>query len=421
MQTTLSTFQIEIRKNLKHNLIVNLLDGGFFGFGVGFASFITIIPLFVSQMTDSAILIGLIPAIHAVGWQLPQLLTSSWVSRMKRYKPAVLIMTINERIPFFGLAAVSWFFLGKNNSLALFLTFILLIWQGIGGGLTANPWQSMMAKIIPTKRQGAFFGAQAALFNTAASISAILAGLILSRLNPHQDFALLFLLGGGFLCLSMGIIALTREPEDTEKIIHQKRDPFWRGTRTIWQRDVNFRSFMLSRVLMQFATMGYAFYIVYCTRYLDMDVVTAGVLTSVLMISQIVANPVMGWFGDRLGHHTMLKIGLLASVISGVLAWWAPSLIWFYPVMILAGISIVAVWTTSLTMSVQYGTEAHRPTYIGMANTLIAPATLLAPIFGGWLADAVSYQTTFLASAGFGLITLIILQAFVKNPLVIEK
>ncbi|MBC8336169.1 MAG: MFS transporter [Anaerolineales bacterium] len=421
MQTTLSTLQIEIRKNLKHNLIVNLLDGGFFGFGIGFASFITIIPLFVSQMTDSAILIGLIPAIHSVGWQLPQLLAASWVSRMKRYKPAVLMMTIHERIPFFGLAAVSWFFLGKNNSLALTLTFILLIWQGLGGGLAANPWQSMMAKIIPARHQGSFFGGQAALANLAASISAILAGIVLSKLKSPQDFTWLFLLGGISLIISLGIIALTREPEDTQKVNHQKKDPFWLGTRTIWRRDVNFRGFMFSRVLMQFATMGYAFYIVYCTRYLDMDVFTAGVLTSVLMISQIVANPVMGWFGDRLGHHTMLKIGIIASVISGVLAWWATSLIWFYPVMILAGISIVAVWTTSLTMSVQFGTEAHRPTYIGMANTMLAPATLLAPIFGGWLADAVSYQTTFLASAGFGIITLIALQIFVKNPLVIEK
>ncbi|NQU31572.1 MAG: MFS transporter, partial [Anaerolineae bacterium] len=266
-----------------------------------------------------------------------------------------------------------------------------------------------------------FFGGQAALANLAASISAILAGIVLSKLKSPQDFTWLFLLGGISLIISLGIIALTREPEDTQKVNHQKKDPFWLGTRTIWRRDVNFRGFMFSRVLMQFATMGYAFYIVYCTRYLDMDVFTAGVLTSVLMISQIVANPVMGWFGDRLGHHTMLKIGIIASVISGVLAWWATSLIWFYPVMILAGISIVAVWTTSLTMSVQFGTEAHRPTYIGMANTMLAPATLLAPIFGGWLADAVSYQTTFLASAGFGIITLIALQIFVKNPLVIEK
>jgi len=61
----------EIQKTLKHNVLFNLLDGAFFGFGIGFGSFTMIIPLFVSNMTNSALLIGLIPAIHNVGWQLP--------------------------------------------------------------------------------------------------------------------------------------------------------------------------------------------------------------------------------------------------------------------------------------------------------------------------------------------------------------
>ena len=46
-------------KHVRFNAIVNILDGAFFGSALGFASFTTIIPLFVSQLTDSAILIGL--------------------------------------------------------------------------------------------------------------------------------------------------------------------------------------------------------------------------------------------------------------------------------------------------------------------------------------------------------------------------
>lgn len=421
MQTSLTPLQKEVQTNLRHNITVNLLDGGFFGFGLGFSSFITIIPLFVSQMTDSAILIGLIPAIHNVGWQLPQLLTAGWVSRMKRYKPAMLWMTIHERIPFFGLAFVAWFLLGKNNSIALTLTFILLIWQGLGGGFSGNPWQSMIAKIIPKKYQGTFFGGQAALMNGMSSISAIVAGIILTRLDSPRDFALLFLLAGISLTISFSILAMNREPEDSEKIIPEMKEPFWRGTRTIWRRDGYFRSFIFSRILMPFATMGYAFYIVYCIKALDMDEFTAGVLTSVLLITQIIANPLMGWLGDRLGHHNMLKVGVVASVLSGLLAWWAPSQGWFYLIMILTGVSFVVVWTTSMTMSVQFGSEVHRPIYIGMSNSLLAPATLLAPIFGGWLADTYSYQVTFITSAGFGILTLITLQGFVRNTQMLEK
>lgn len=70
-----------IHKHLRFNVFVGLADAALFGVGWGFSSFGTIIPLFVSQMTDSAILIGLIPAIHAVGWQLPQLFTANQVAR----------------------------------------------------------------------------------------------------------------------------------------------------------------------------------------------------------------------------------------------------------------------------------------------------------------------------------------------------
>jgi len=103
-----SLLEIEIRKHLRHNFTVNVLDGAFFGLAMGMASFVTVIPLFVSTLTDSVLLIGLIPAIHTVGWQLPQLLTVNRIARLRRYKPMVILVTINERLPFFGLMVAAW-------------------------------------------------------------------------------------------------------------------------------------------------------------------------------------------------------------------------------------------------------------------------------------------------------------------------
>src|ERR687890_2438214 len=97
------------RKHLRYNIIVNMMDGGFFGLAIGFASFGTILPLFVASMTDSATLIGLVPAIHAAGWLLPQLFTAHHTARQRRYKRTVLLMSIHERIPFLGLAIVALF------------------------------------------------------------------------------------------------------------------------------------------------------------------------------------------------------------------------------------------------------------------------------------------------------------------------
>jgi MFS family permease len=98
------------------------------------------------------------------------------------------------------------------------------------------------------------------------------------------------------------------------------------------------------------------------------------------------------------------------------LAWWAPSASWFYPVFILAGIANVATWTIGLAMLQEFGEENDRPAYIGMANTFVAPFSILAPFIGGWLADAYGYPSAFLASAVFGLITTIVLIGLVDNP-----
>src|SRR5512137_1591046 len=147
----MSELEKSVRKHLRYNLTVNLLDGGFFGLGWGFGSIGTILPLFVSRMTSSALLIGLIPAIHAVGWQLPQLFMANSVSRLRRYKPMVMWLTINERLPYLGLALIAWFAAGLGVKAALVLSFLLIIWQGLGAGFTANGWQSMLAKIIPSE------------------------------------------------------------------------------------------------------------------------------------------------------------------------------------------------------------------------------------------------------------------------------
>ena len=167
------------RKHLRYNVTVGMMDGGLFGLGIGFASFSTILPLYVASMTDSATLIGLVPAIHSAGWLLPQLFTANYTSRLRRYKRTVLWATIHERIPFLGFAIVALLLPKIGLQAGLILTFFLLTWQGLGGGFTANPWTSMISKIIPPESRGTFFGTQAAvanLFISGAAVGAVTGG-----------------------------------------------------------------------------------------------------------------------------------------------------------------------------------------------------------------------------------------------------
>jgi MFS family permease len=412
----LTEMEKDIRANLKHNVTVNLWDGGLFGAALGFASFSTILPLFVASMTDSALLIGLVPAIHSVGWQLPQLFTASRVARMRIYKPYVLTMTIHERIPFLGFAGVALLtsFMGLNAGLAI--TFALLTWQGLGGGFTANPWTSMISKIIPPESRGTFFGFQAGIANLLISLSAIGAGYLLDSLPSPLGFTACFLIAALFFTFSWIALALTHEPEDKEKIIPEVPTHFWDDSKRILRRDKNFNWFLMARFLSQFATMGFSFYIVYALRRFNMDAITAGYLTATLTISQTLANAGMGWLGDKIGHRRMLIAGAVAALLSSLLAWKAGSIVWFFPIFALAGIANVSIWTIGMAMTVGFGTEAERPIYIGLSQTLTAPATILAPLLGGWISDTIGFTRAFSASGVLSIVMLCILIFILREP-----
>jgi MFS family permease len=412
----MSSLEQSIRKHLRFNLAVNLLDGGFYGLGWGFGSIGTILPLFVSHMTTSALLIGLIPAIHAVGWQLPQLFMANSVSRLRRYKPMVMLLTIHERVPYLGLALVALFLGTLGNKLALVLTFAMLIWQGLGAGFTANAWQSMVAKIIPSDWRGTFFGAQAAFANVLMSIAAVAAGYILDRMRAPLNFTLCFVLTAVGMGFSYIFIGLTREPVDNEKTIPERQASPWKGGLEILRRDKNFTAYLVIRLLSQFATMGFAFYIVYGLRRFGMSDLTAGFLTAALTITSTVANALMGWLGDRLGHRAMLIVGSVAVTLSSLMAWGAPSIGWLYPVFILSGLANVAYWTIGMAITVEFGSEETRPTYIGLSNTLVAPFTIIAPLIGGWIAETAGFQTTFMVSAIGGLVIAGLLFWLVHDP-----
>jgi len=413
----LASAREELRGNLRHNFIVNLLDGGFFGAALGFASFMTIIPLFVSTLTSSAVLIGLIPAIHSVGWQLPQLLTADRVARLSRYRPAVLILTVHERIPFLGLALIAWLLPVIEARWALVFTFTLLIWQGLGGGITATAWQSLIARIIPPGRLGTFFGAQSASANLLASGAAVTAGILLERIAFPNNFTICFLLASVAMLISWIFLAKTREPEIPTTRPPRSHRAFLQNIGQILRRDKNFRWFLIARMLSQLGTMAFAFYTVYAVRVLGITEGIVGIMTGILMATQIAANPIMGWVGDRFGHRLSIEIGILAAAVSAGLAWLLDSATGFYFIFALAGIANVALWTTPIAMTLQFGDENDRPIYIGMANTLIAPITFLAPILGGLLADQAGYPITFFISSIAGLVTVFVFHLAVKNPI----
>lgn len=401
--------------NLKHNFVVNLIDGSLFGFGLGFASYTTMIPLFVATLTSSATLIGLVPAIHNVGWQLPQLLLASRIARMERVRPYVMFMTVQERLPILGLGIVGLLVPIIGTQAALVLTFIMLIWQGLGSGLTANAWQIMMSKVIPATIFATFLGAQSSMANLLASVGAYFAGLLLLILKPPYDFATCFIIAAVFYGFSWVFLNLTREEKSEKPSTSYSPQPLWQDVRVILKKDLSFSNFLISRFFAHFGMMAFAFYSVYAVKVLRMSTLQVGIMTSVLMVTMVVMNPILGRLSDKWSRKWVLVIGSACAAASALLAVFTKDLNLFALVFILNGVASTAFWTIGIAMSMEFGEESQRPTYVGMANTLVAPAAIIAPLIGGMLADTFQYTVTFVTSAAFALLSSVLLVLLVDD------
>jgi len=386
------------RSLVRHNFLVNLLDGTFFGLGLGFASWVTVIPLFFASLTDSTVLIGLIATIHLMGWQLPQLFIVGRMSRLRQYRPMVLIMTLHERIPMFVLAGLALLVPYIPRDVALIAAFIVITWQSLGAGLTANAWQSMIAKILPQQIRGTFYGLQSGSANLLASIAAFIAGSLL--LLPYPiNFAICFFLTGVAMMVSFGFLALTREVENTPTPVSPRSVPDqiaqWRA---LLAGDRNFVWFVVARALMQLGQIGAAFYTVYALLSYNVSPQLIGVMTGVMLLVQVISSPLLGYLGDRLGHRAMLAVGCAAMGLASGAAIAAPSGEWFFLVFGLTGLVNSSQWTSTLAFTSEFGNASTRPHYVGLSNTLIVPATLIAPVLGGWIAEVAGFHATFLAA-----------------------
>jgi MFS family permease len=152
-------------------------------------------------------------------------------------------------------------------------------------------------------------------------------------------------------------------------------------------------------MIYQLGMVAFSFYAVYAVGSVGVGVGVVGVLTGLMVFFQMLANPIMGALGDRTNHFFVLFLGTLAAMVSTLLASFLNSAEGLYLVFALAGIASVAGFTTTMVLSLGFGTPAEQSTYIGMSNTFIAPFTLAAPFLAGWMITAHGYQAMFRACA----------------------
>ena len=417
-----TSFHREVEANFRWNFSVNLVDIALIMFGLNLVSQATIMPLLVSQLTSSKIAIGLIPALYSLGYLLPQLLTASFAERLLYKKPFVMLLGgLGERGPFLLIGLVVWSLAGPAPAVALVVFFLLLAISAICNGVATPAWFDLIAKVIPVHKRGLWSGVANSLGAFLGIAGAALAGRILTDWPFPRNFGLCFILAFVAMVMSWVGLALNREPASPTVKPHTGLGHYLKQLPGVLRRDGNYVRFLISRSVANLGGMAAGFFMVYAVERFALGGTEVGTLTGILVGSQAVMNLLWGVIGDRKGHKAVL-CGTAFSVGLATLTLWAASAPpWLWITFILLGVSMAGDSVSGMNIILEFCAPEDRPTYIGLTNTLLAPAKALAPLFGGWLATWAGYREMFVvalvvAALGGGLLTL-----WVREPRHIQQ
>jgi MFS family permease len=209
---------------------------------------------------------------------------------------------------------------------------------------------------------------------------------------------------------------MTREPVQRvpDTVIAQQSAPMAKAG-SILRGDENYRQFLLARILSNLGRMGAGFLTVAAITQWSVSDATVGIYTAALFLGQTIGNLLAGVVSDRWGHKVVLELGQWAAIIGFGLAWLAPTPEWFYLVFFANGIAAGITIVSSVLIVMEFSKAEHRPTYVGIGNTVSGIASAVAPIIGGLLA-VFNYNWVFLASAFLSAAGLVLLRFRVNEP-----
>ncbi len=451
----------ERRREARRNRFFHTADGVSYWAGINAVSYNTVVPLFVSKLTDSPLLIGLVAVFSQAGWYLPQLLTAAATERVAYKKPIVVRLGfVVERAPAI-LWPVAALLSAARSDLGLALFLLAFGLHFVGAGIIAPAWQDLIAHTFAPEERGRFFGLTTFLGTSLGAVGGLGASRVLGVFMFPVDFALAFAFAAVCVQVSWAFLALAKEPSrlarssaasaGAEPGADSGRDsrPIERcdgshGTdvdgvaadaargRPIARRaslgrnglrgamgavkdDPAFARFLVVRTLMGLGTMGFGFVAVHTTRAFAVPDATVAIFTVVMLVGEAAGNISSGTVADRFGHRLPLMLGVAAVTAAFVIARFAGAVGWFFPAFVLMGFAVGAGRVSAMMIAIEFAPDDRVPTYVGITNTLAGVGGLVAPLIGSALA-AGSYLLLFLVTAFINLLALVGLITLVKDP-----
>ncbi len=385
-----------------------------FAFAISLLSETTIIPAFVKALSDSAVLVGLVGAVYAIGHYLPQLVGAHLVRGRTRRKPLLLAIVVAERVGILAIAITAQLIGTLDTTTILVIFFIAFGGYAVTTGLIGPIFGDFLAKAI-TRNRGWFY-AIVQLLGGVLGFSAALVAEYLIRTNGFPlGIQVAFWICFGLSFLSIFFLSGLKE----EHYPHpEPRSSLWATVAEIpglMRGDQVYGRFILARCVLALATLGIGFVVVDGLNSGILRPSDAALLAAVFILSQAVLGFGLSILGNYLGWKIVvilggvfITLGMLGAIAGSSLS------IYIAAFVAIGGANAVTIVGDS-NMSIELAPTARTSLYLGTTSTVLAPFFILGPLLAGVVADAINYRVVFVAAAVLALVG-IVLATRVREP-----
>lgn len=230
-----------------HNRRFFIADGTFFSLGSSFIDGNSVLPTYVSTLTASPLLIGLVSTLRGFGYLVPQIFVAGYIQRLPRKKPFMIATGHVMRAAAAGMA-LSALLARTNKVLALGIFYLCLVLTAFADGFSGLPWMDLVARTIPAETRAGLFGTMQALGGISAFAAGFLTRYLLAMETRYPlNYAMVMGLGALGLYGSLGAMHFLKEPPAREPDRIVPMGEYLRRLPEAWSKNPLFRRLILVR------------------------------------------------------------------------------------------------------------------------------------------------------------------------------
>ncbi len=372
-----------------HNRNTAYLSGveAFWGLGMNLLSMGTVLPVFLQERGATNAVIAFLPALSALGAGVLQAFSGILAGHRGILRPLVLWLHVAAPLPLLltGLCLV-W---GRLPAVPMVLVLWGCFYAAIG--LVYPVWMDYMAKILDASKRGRALGIVFLTQTLSGALGATAAAALLEGGTSDRRYAILFfaaaaaMSGGSFFFLG------TREQPSTGGEAASVRSHF-SDLAGLWRRHRWLRSYMCARWMVRGTyPLLVHFFAVYAVAHKGVSPSAAALMGTGALACQALIGVAAGALGDRVGHKISVLLGqgiLLCACAIAML----PVPGWtFFVVAGLAGAFLATEYTSQVTWLMDLAPAGERQAILSLVGFLLTPASVLAPLLGGWIIDRTGF------------------------------